>query len=565
MPWKVLLCKTFLLSQKRYTGSMNSESLRKVFLGDIDTTPETLEKYSHDASLFEVMPQMVVFPKNSADVQVLVAWANKEGGVSITARSAGTCMSGGAINDSVIIDFTKYMNLIIQVTDETATMQPGVFYRDIEKETLQIGRVMPTYTASKNLCAVGGMFGNNAGGEKSIKYGKMENFILQSKVVFSDGKEYLVKPLTKSELDAKIAQNDFEGNIYKSLFETIEKNYDAIKNAKPNVSKNSAGYYLWNVWDRSTGIFDLNKLLVGSQGTLGITTEVTWKLVPVEPVSNVLAIYMDKIDRIGDLAKTLVAFKPDSIESFDDYSLKLAFKFFFDFLGSMGIWQFIKLGIAMIPDGIKILKGGIPKLIVLVEVAGKTEDEVKTKLLDIQKSVLPFGFETHIARSSAEAEKYWRIRRESFNLLRKHVAGKRTAPFIDDIIVNPEYLPEFMPKIQAILDKEGFVYTIAGHVGNGNFHIIPLLDMHDAANRDMILRVSDQVYDLVLSYKGSITAEHNDGIVRTPYLEKMYGPFIIGLFKFTKTLFDQKNIFNPGKKVGDTKDYLKNHIKIEQT
>jgi FAD/FMN-containing dehydrogenase len=105
---------------------------------------------------------------------------------------------------------------------------------------------------------------------------------------------------------------------------------------------------------------------------------------------------------------------------------------------------------------------------------------------------------------------------------------------------------------------------VAGHVGNGNFHIIPLLDMHDLKNRDMILDISNQVYDLVLAYKGSITAEHNDGIVRTPYLEKMYGPFIAGLFKLTKTLFDPKNIFNPGKKVGDTKDYLKDHIRVEK-
>jgi FAD/FMN-containing dehydrogenase len=543
---------------------MNLESLKQVFEGDIDTTAETLESHSHDASIFEVKPKVVVFPKHSADVQNLVKWANTEGGVSITARAAGTCMAGGSLNESVIVDFTKYMNTIIEVTDDYAITQPGAYYRDLEKETLKRDRIMPTYTASKNLCAVGGMFGNNAGGEKSIKYGKMENFILETKMIFSDGNEYVVKPLTKAELDAKMAQGDFEGGLYKSLFETIDKNYDAIKNAKPKVSKNSAGYYLWNVYDKETGIFDLNRVLVGSQGTLGIMVEQKWKLVPVEPVSNILAIYMDKIDRVGDLAKVLVAFKPDSIESFDDYSLKLAFKFFFDFLGSMGLWKFIKLGIQMIPDGLLILRGGIPKLIVMVEVAGKTEVEVKDRLMEIKKAVEPFGFPMRLATSSSEADKYWSIRRESFNLLRKHVKGKRTAPFIDDIIVDPTVLPEFMPKLQALLDGANMVYTIAGHVGNGNFHIIPLLDMHNPANKSFIVTLSDKVYDLVLSYGGSITAEHNDGIVRTPYLEKMYGPFTTGLFKFTKSLFDHNNIFNPGKKVGDTKDYLKEHIHIER-
>jgi FAD/FMN-containing dehydrogenase len=152
-------------------------------------------------------------------------------------------------------------------------MQPGVFYRDFEAETLKRNRIMPTYTASKNICAVGGMFGNNAGGEKSIKYGKMENFILETRMIFSDGNEYVVKPLNQQELETKMSQGDFEGGIYKSLFDTLDKNYDAIKNAKPKVSKNSAGYYLWNVYDKETGLFDMNRLLVGSQGTLGIMVE----------------------------------------------------------------------------------------------------------------------------------------------------------------------------------------------------------------------------------------------------------------------------------------------------
>lgn len=558
---------------------MNLDLLRKTFMGDIDTTPETLQLYSHDASLFEVVPKVVVFPKNSADVQALVKWANQQnspqtpserGGaapanISITARSAGTCMSGGAINDSVIVEFTKYMNMLgeVNVEEKTLVTQPGVFYRDFEKATLEKKLMYPAFPASKEICAMGGIVGNNGAGEKTLRYGKAEDYVIKTKMVFADGNEYVVAPLTKVQLDAKMAQGDFEGSLYKSLFETIEKNYDAIKNAKPKVSKNSAGYYLWNVWNRDTQVFNLNKLLVGSQGTLGIVTEATFKLVDVEPVSNVLAIYMDKIDRLGDLAAKLVSYNPESIESFDDYSLELAFRFFFDFLGSMGLWEFIKLGIAMIPDGILILKGGVPKLIVLVEIAGNTEQEVKDKLVEIKNGIADYGFPVHIARTSAEAEKYWKIRRESFNLLRKHVHGKRTAPFIDDIIVPPMCLPEFMPKIKKILDDAGFVYTIAGHVGNGNFHIIPLMDMRDASNRQLILKISDQVYDLVLSYGGSLTAEHNDGIVRTPYLEKMYGPFIMGLFKFTKTLFDPKTIFNPGKKIGDTKDYLENHIRIE--
>ena len=155
-----------------------------------------------------------------------------------------------------------------------------------------------------------------------------------------------------------------------------------------------------------------------------------------------------------------------------------------------------------------------------------------------------------IARSGAEAEKYWKIRHESFNLLRKHVKGKRTAPFIDDIIVEPQYLPEFLPKVKALIDEYKLDYAVQGHLGNGNFHIIPLVDPKDPALRGIIDELSHKVYDLVLSYSGSITGEHNDGLVRTPYIEKMFGREMYALFLETKKIFDPLNIFNPGKKVG---------------
>jgi FAD/FMN-containing dehydrogenase len=167
----------------------------------------------------------------------------------------------------------------------------------------------------------------------------------------------------------------------------------------------------------------------------------------------------------------------------------------------------------------------------------------------------------HIAKDAGEADKYWRIRRESFNMLRKHVHGKRTAPFIDDIIVKPELLPEFLPKVQKEIDAYKLVYTVAGHAGNGNFHIIPLMDLNSPFSADTILELSKKIYTLVHDYKGSITAEHNDGIIRTPFLAQMYGDKIVELFRETKNIFDPQNIFNPGKKVGGTFDDIKRYIK----
>ncbi|MCC6520396.1 FAD-binding oxidoreductase [Candidatus Nomurabacteria bacterium] len=542
---------------------MKSE-IKKFFKGDVEDTPEVLDTYSHDASLFEVRPELVVFPKDSTDIQNLVKWVtdNKDtqNNLSLTVRAAGTCMSGGAINESVIVDVSRYMNNIVSVDTLRAVVEPGVYYRDLEKETLKHEVLLPSYTASKDICAVGGMVGNNSGGEKTLKYGKTEQYIESLKIVLSDGYEYTIHAMTHRELTSAMNEATLLGQLYKKLYALIQENEKAIEYAKPNVSKNSAGYYLWNVWNKQTEVFDLCRLIVGSQGTLGIVTQITFRLVPVAPYENVLAIFMPDITRLGDIVKTIMPFGPDSLESYDDYSMKLAVRFFFDFFKQLGFWGAIKLGLRFIPEAWMMLTGGVPKLILLVEISGVSEQEVAEKLRKVQDAVKVFGYKTRIARNSAEAEKYWKIRRESFNMLRKHVQGKRTAPFIDDVIVSPSVLPEFLPKLEALIAEYNLVYTIAGHAGNGNFHIIPLMDLDSPLSGDVILDLSQKVYDLVLSYHGSITAEHNDGIIRTPYLGQMYGEHICGLFKEVKDMFDPKNIFNPGKKVGGTKEYLRAHL-----
>jgi FAD/FMN-containing dehydrogenase len=546
------------------TSSELQITLGGIISGDVLSDAKTLETYSHDASLFEIMPSVVVFPKNSADVQKIVRWvnANKKDHpeLSITARSAGTDMSGGAVNNSIILDFTRYMNTFHGIVDSVAIVEPGCYYRDFEKETLKENLFMPAYTASREICAVGGMVANNSGGENTVKYGKVENFIHHLRVVFTDGNEYVIKPIGKRELDAKASQDTFEGVLYKKISQLIFDNKDKIMSAKPNVTKNSAGYYLWNVWDEGSQTFDLCRLIVGSQGTLGIITEIGFKLVPKPKYSSLLAIFMPSLDHLPEIVNEVMVYKPDSFETYDDYSLKLAVKFFFDFFAQMGFLSAVELGLQFIPESWLILTGGIPKLTLLVQFTGDNKEEVQNRLLELQKKIAHFHMKSRVTKSPIEAEKYWEIRRQSFNMLRKHVHGKRTAPFVDDIIVRPEYLPEILPKIEAILDKEGLVYTVAGHAGDGNFHIIPLMDLQAPYSIDEILEVSQKIYTLVLEYKGSITAEHNDGIIRTPYLEKMYGAEIVALFKETKEIFDPLYLLNPGKKVGGTFEDIKKYL-----
>ncbi|HET9174354.1 MAG TPA: FAD-binding oxidoreductase [Candidatus Saccharimonadales bacterium] len=539
------------------------------FSGELDDSIATRDFYSHDASLFEIKPQLVVFPKHAQDVAVLVRVVAQEKkhipSLSITGRSAGTDMAGGAVNDSIIVDFTKHMNEVIEVTRTNATTEPGVYYRDFEKRTLQHGALFPSYPASRDLAAMGGIMANNSGGEKSLEYGKTEDFITELKVVFADGIERTVRPLNKLQLDKKMAQNDFEGQVYRQIFELCETHYDLIKSAKPKVSKNSMGYTLWRVWDRDTGIFDMTKLFVGSEGTLGMITQGSIRLVPVRPHSGLLVLFLRDIEDLGELIPKVLEYKPATFESFDDATLWLSIRFMPSFLKMLGWKRFIRLLINLIPDGVQLLRG-IPKLILMVEFNGDTEDEVRQKISTLHKELAHLkaryeinGFEEDA--TEGKSEKFWVMRRQSFQLLRSKVKDKHTAPFIDDLIVQPQYLPDFLPKLRKIIKKYKLFATIAGHMGDGNFHIIPLMKLEDKSERAKLLPAMKEVNNLVIKYHGSLSGEHNDGLVRGPWLEQQFGKEVYELFKRVKHIMDPDNIFNPHKKADATWDYSFSHIR----
>jgi FAD/FMN-containing dehydrogenase len=545
------------------------EDLPKLIKGEVDDAAETLETYSHDASLFEVKPQVVTFPKDTDDVKALVKYVKdnkaQNPGLSITARSAGTDMSGGAINESIIADFNRHFTEVFEVSPTSARTQPGVFYRDFEKKTLEQKALMPSYPASRDLCTIGGMVNNNSGGEKSLEFGKTENFVTEVKIVLADGNEYTFVPLTKPQLDAKMAQQDFEGEVYRKTFALVDQHYDAIKAAKPHVSKNSTGYNLWDVWDRETQIFDLTKLIVGAQGTLGFTTEATLRLVPHREHSGLLVAFMHDIDHLGEVINVVLKHKPATFESFDDVTLWLSIKFMPYFLKMLGPVKFLQLIIGLIPDAFMLMKG-LPKLILMVEFNGDSVDEVKQKIkalhkeLDLKHVYYEITAEEEDPTEAASA-KYWVMRRQSFQLLRKKVKDKHTAPFIDDLVVNPEYLPQFLPEMRAIIKKYNLFATIAGHMGDGNFHIIPLMKLEDLDERNKLRPAQTETNELVLKYHGSLSGEHNDGAIRGVWLERAYGTEVYGYFKDVKNIFDPQGIFNPHKKATADWDWTMSHIR----
>ncbi len=529
---------------------------------EYNNSEQTLKLYSEDTSIFEIKPQIVVFPKNTEEVKKLISYVSDKDDLNITPRSAGTDMSGGPLNESIIMDMNKYFTDIISFGEKSVVVQPGMFYRDFEAETLKKNLLLPCYTASKDLNTVGGMVGNNSAGEKTLKYGKTEKFVKRLKAVLSDGNEYEFSKISKSELEKKMELQTYEGKIYRDIFSIIKNNLDLLKESKPKVSKNSAGYYIWNVYDEEAETFDMTKLIVGSQGTLAIVTEIEFDLVVPEPDSRMLVLFLQKknMDKLPNVVNDILKHGPESFEAYDDHTFLILLKVLPSMIKRLG-GNIFSLARDFWPDIKVILKGGVPKMVLLAEFTGKGDGDITKKALEAQSEANKHGISTHLTRNAKEVEKYWTIRRESFALLRKHVHGKKTAPFIEDIIVSPEHLPEFLPRLYKILDGYKLTYTVAGHIGSGNLHTIPLMDYKDPNFADIISDLSQKVYALVHEYGGSITAEHNDGLIRTPFLKQMYGEEVLQIFTDIKDIFDKDRKFNPKKKVGLEFEEMKKYIK----
>ena len=549
-------------------------ALADAMRGEMADDAETLTKMSRDTSLFTRMPSVVVYPVDSNDVSeiVRVVGAERKRGaeVSLVARAAGTDMSGGPLTTSVVVSFTEHMNRMGDVNvgrttsyiDGYAVTEPGVYYRDFEKATLEKGLILPSYPASRELCAMGGIVANNAGGERTLKYGKTEKYVEELDVVLSDGSIATFKGLDAVELEAKKSLNNLEGKIYREMDAVLTENAALIEAHRPKVSKNSAGYALWSVRDAKTNTFNLAKLICGSQGTLALWTKAKLGLVKPKAHRAMLVVFLKDLNILPEIVNRVLSQNPESFESYDDHTFTLAVKFLPQMLAQMGLAKAARLGIDFIPEAAMVATGGVPKLILMAEFAEDTIEEADAKALAAKEALADLDLQTKIEKNEKESEKYWIVRRESFKLLRKNLHGLVSAPFIDDFVVPPSCYPDFLPKLNALLDeyKSNMIYTVAGHIGDGNIHILPLMDLTKEENRKVILELAPKVYELVIKAGGTTTGEHNDGIIRTPYLPMLFGAEMVALFELTKKIFDPLNLFNPGKKVGGSFNDIKRDI-----
>ncbi len=528
--------------------------LKQELNGNFRNDEETLNSFSTDHSHIWIKPQGVAAPADVAELKSLVRFVNNRREIdfdlSLTVRAGGACVTGGPLNDSLIVDITAGLNKILNLSPSEVRVQPGMSYSEFDRETKKLGSYLPPYPASRDICCIGGMIANNSGGPQSFRYGKVNKFVKSQKVIFADGEEYNVEPLDQSTLQKKMDQDDFEGSIYRDLFGLITDNYEAIQKAKPRASKNSAGYPLWNVWDPKKKIFDLNQIIVGSQGTLGIVTETTFKLQRFLPVKKLMVIFLKDAERLTELIGLLSDQEPEELEMYHQSVMRMIGKHFPTFAETLNVNP-LTFGFEFSGELWEILKTKpmIPDYVILPKFSGESEAEVDRAIEKAQLAIRHLDLPVFVTEDRKDMEKYKKLRHDSFYFFQNSLGGKDEVIFFDDICIPTEHLSECLPKFINIVERCNCEYFMAGHIGNGNIHLVPFMDANRPEDQNIIKEMIHEAYDIVLGVGGTISGEHNDGLTRTPFLKKMYGSEIYELFVRTKKIFDPKNIFNPGKKV----------------
>ncbi len=537
--------------------------LKETFEGDIYTDEVQRTLYSTDASVYKQKPLFVTRPKSVEDVKKIIAFAT-EHKTSIIPRTAGTSLAGQVVGEGIIVDVSKYWNQILEVNKEEkwVRVQPGVVLDELNKHLEQYGLFFGPETSTSNRCMIGGMVGNNSCGSHSVIYGTTRDHLLELKTILADGNETVFKAMTQNEFMDKClgrtSVSDLETNIYQHIKETLSQKVvqEEIMREfpKPNIKRRNTGYATDELLDtelftdkpyliyKENGIgiqsrqFNFSKLLAGSEGTLAFTTEIKLNLVDIPPkTKGALAIHLNSIDDACKATIIALKYKPGAVELLDDIVLHAS---------AQNIEQ--KKNMFFIE--------GDPKAVIIVEWARETKEEIEKLGEELEKELRNAGFGYHFPRLwGSEIGAAWSLRKAGLGLLANVPGDPKAVACIEDTAVAVEDQPAFAAEFAQIMAKYGKSSVYYAHIGDGELHLRPILDLKKAEDRDLFFKITDDVATLVKKYGGSMSGEHGDGRVRGEFVRKMVGEKNYQLFLDIKNTWDPNNIFNPGKIVNSPK------------
>lgn len=449
-------------------------------------------------------------------------------------------MNGGAVGAGIQVDFSRYMNSIIEVAADgsSARVQPGVVLAALNRRLQPLGVFFPPDPSSENHCSLGGMVGTNASGARTLKYGATKDHVLSLDVVMADGGLFDARPLTlgRPEMGASVHQSGLAGKAFASVLEDIGAARARIRASLPQVVKNSCGYRVETLLeDIALGEpLPVQKLFIGAEGTLGLVTEATLALTPLPPERGLAMAYFPSVSASGEAVSGILALGPSAVEIMDSHYLAL-------------VRQHDPQLDAMLPERTDTA--------LLIEVEGCGKDEIDEKMAALRRHLAGASVLRFVpAMTADETAHLWQVRKSAVALMQRRPGARQPLPFIEDIAVHPRRLTECMDFLRKLFDRHDTQAVIVGHVGDGNLHTRPVLDPRDPADRRVMQVLYEEVSRYVLGVGGTLSGEHGDGLLHTPHLKAMYGSDVYELFTRIKRAFDPLGIMNPGKKVGPQDD-----------
>ncbi|MDZ7290874.1 MAG: FAD-binding protein [candidate division KSB1 bacterium] len=503
--------------------------LRRKISGDVYFDEVTRYLYSTDASLYEIQPVGVVVARNKEDVLQAIRTAAKYG-VSILPRGAGTSIAGQAVGHSLVIDCSKFMNRILELNpvERWVRVEPGIVRDELNAQIRPTGLHFAPETATSNRANIGGMIANNSSGMRSIVYGKTVDHVLELRAILANGEEVLFRELSPAAYDAKCRQQDFEGRIYREVRRIVQTHESEIRARFPKVMRRVGGYNLDELLGREN--WNLSKILTGSEGTLAYIVEARLKLEPVPKATALLVVHFaDLIESLHAVA-TILPHQPAAVELLDRTLIDLAHN---------------NLEIGKLCTFVE----GKPQALLLVEFFGASQEEAREKVAAMETNLRQSGFGyAYVPAILPELQtRIWSVRRAGLGILQGMKGDFKPVAFIEDACVPTEALPEYLTRIIELVRSCDRRLTIYGHASVGVLHIRPFLNLKQQEDVEILRRLSEEVFKLVVRYGGAWSGEHGDGLVRSYLNEKFFGPRLYQAFRELKQAFDPFGLMNPGK------------------
>jgi FAD/FMN-containing dehydrogenase/Fe-S oxidoreductase len=530
--------------------------LRKVIGGDVRFDRGSRLLYSTDASMYQVEPVGVVIPRDAADVEAALA-VTRANGVAVLPRGGGTSLTGQTVNQALVLDFSRHMNQVLEVNAEEgwARVQPGLVQDELNHHVRAQGLLFGPDTSTSNRATLGGMLGNNSGGSHSIAYGLTVDHVIELTAILADGTRVVLGEVPDAEVPARGARPGAEGRVYREALRLRDAYAEEIRARYPSHWRRVAGYNL----NELLGIgvrpgsyagggngrprpFSLARLVVGSEGTLLTIVEAKVRLVPRPKHTALEVIHYREMQEALESSQSILETGAYAVELTDKMILDLA-------RGNIEHRQ--RAGFIQ----------GDPAAILIVEYTGDTAAEARAKVeaLEARRQRERFGYAVHLAFEPAEQQSIWKLRKAGLGLLFGLKGEGKPIAFVEDTAVDPKHLPEFVPRFREIFARHGTDGAYYGHCSVGCLHIRPVINLKTKRGLEQVEAIAREITELVMEFGGTVSSEHGDGRARSPLLERMFGPRLMGAFRELKAAFDPDNRMNPGNIVANSE--LTRHLR----